>query len=202
MVRDPDGGKYRRTRSDAGLQPQIGSTAAELHEKAFRRLGVSTRLVVLDNLREGVLSADIHDPRLNPLYRDVLAHYDVTALPCKVRDPDRKGTVESGVAHAQKTPRKGKTVRATGRGAGISQSLGRTPGRYPQPWPDQPAGGGPVRRREAIAASAADGAISLLPVRTEPSARMVALNRRLCEATRDAPMQVLVPTSLRSKHYP
>jgi hypothetical protein len=81
---------------------------AELHEKAFRRLGGSPRVVVLDNLREGVLSPDFYDPGLNPLYRDVLAHYGVTALPCKVRDPDRKGKVESGVAHAQKTPLKGK----------------------------------------------------------------------------------------------
>ena len=32
----------------------------------------------------------------------------MTALPCKVRDPDRKGKVESGVGHAQKTPLKGK----------------------------------------------------------------------------------------------
>jgi hypothetical protein len=37
----------------------------------------------------------------------VLAHYGVVALPCKVRDPDRKGKVESGVGHAQKTPLKG-----------------------------------------------------------------------------------------------
>ena len=81
---------------------------AELHEKAFRRLGGSPRIAVLDNLREGVLSADVYDPCLNPLYRDVLAHYGVTALPCKVRDPDRKGKVESGVGHAQKTPLKGK----------------------------------------------------------------------------------------------
>jgi len=29
---------------------------AELHEKAFRRLGGSTRIVVSDNLREGVLA--------------------------------------------------------------------------------------------------------------------------------------------------
>jgi hypothetical protein len=64
--------------------------------------------VVLDNLREGVLSPDIYDPGLNPLYRDVLAHDSVTALPCKVRDPDRKGKVESGVNHAQMTPLKGK----------------------------------------------------------------------------------------------
>ena len=64
--------------------------------------------MVPDNLCEAVLSADIYDPGLNPLYRDVLAHYGVTALPCRVRDPDRKGKVESGVGHAQKTPLKGK----------------------------------------------------------------------------------------------
>jgi hypothetical protein len=63
--------------------------------------------MVLDNLREGVLSPDIYDPTLNPLYRDLLAHYGVVALPCRVRDPDRKGKVEAGVAHAQKTPLKG-----------------------------------------------------------------------------------------------
>jgi Integrase core domain len=120
MVRDPDSGKYRHTRL---FVMTLGSSRkcvrllafrssarvwAELHEKAFRRLGGSPRIVVLDNLREGVLSPDFYDPGLNPLYRDVLAHYGVTALPCKVRDPDRKGKVESGVAHAQKTPLKGK----------------------------------------------------------------------------------------------
>jgi transposase len=120
MVRDPDSGKYRRTRLFVlalGCSRKcvrlltFRSSArvwAELHEKAFRRLGGSTRVVVLDNLREGVLSADIYDPGLNPLYRDVLGHYGVTALPCKVRDRDRKGKVESSVAHAQKTPLKGK----------------------------------------------------------------------------------------------
>ena len=120
MVRDPDSRKYRRTRlfvltlgcsrKCVRLLVFKSSTRvwAELHEKAFRRLGGSTLVVVLDNLREGVLSPDIYDPGLNPLYRDVLAHYGVTALPCKVRDPDRKGKVESGVNHAQMTPLKGK----------------------------------------------------------------------------------------------
>jgi len=75
---------------------------AELHEKAFRRLGGATRVVVLDNLREGVLVPDIYDPTLNPLYRDVLAHYGAVALPCRIKDPDRKGKVESGVGHAQR----------------------------------------------------------------------------------------------------
>jgi hypothetical protein len=80
---------------------------AELHERAFRRLGGTVKVIVPDNLGEGVLTPDIYDPTLNPLYRDVLAHYGVVALPCRVGDPDRKGKVEAGVGHAQKTPLKG-----------------------------------------------------------------------------------------------
>jgi transposase len=119
MVRHPVTGKYRRTRlfvltlgysrKSVRLLTWHSSTErwAQLHEEAFRRLGGTVRVVVLDNLREGVLTPDIYDPTLNPLYRDVLAHYGVVALPCRVRDPDRKGKVESGVGHAQATPLKG-----------------------------------------------------------------------------------------------
>src|SRR5215472_1702584 len=103
-------------RSDAGLQPEISSllawrssarTWAELHEQAFRRLGGSPRVVVLDNLREGVAVPDLYDPTVNPLFRDVLAHYGVVALPCRIQDPDRKGKVESGIGHTKRTPLKG-----------------------------------------------------------------------------------------------
>jgi len=119
MVRDPQSGKYRRTRlfvmtlgysrKSVRLLVFRSSTRtwAELHEKAFRRLGGSPRIVVLDNLREGVLTPDLYDPILNPLFKDVLAHYGVIAMPCRIKDPDRKGKVESGVGHAQKTPLKG-----------------------------------------------------------------------------------------------
>jgi transposase len=114
MVRDPQTRKYRRTRlfvmvlgcsRKAARFLTFRSSSriwAELHEKAFRRLGGATRVVVLDNLREGVLVPDIYDPTLNPLYRDVLAHYGAVALPCRIQDPDRKGKVESGVGHAQR----------------------------------------------------------------------------------------------------
>ena len=119
MVRDADSGKYRRTRlfvltlgySRKAVRLLVHRSSAqvwaELHERAFRRLGGTTRVVVLDNLKEGVLTPDIYDPTLNPLYRDVLAHYGVVALPCRVRDPDRKGKVEAAVGHAQKTPLRG-----------------------------------------------------------------------------------------------
>ena len=119
MVRDPVSGKYKRTRlfvmtlgysrKSVRLLTWRSSSQhwAELHQEAFRRLGGTTRVMVLDNLREGVLKPDIYDPELNPLYRDTLAHYRVVALPCRVRDPDRKGKVESGIGHTQKTPLRG-----------------------------------------------------------------------------------------------
>ena len=65
------------------------------------------QVAVLDNLKEGVLTPDVYDPALNPLYRDVLAHYGVVALPCRVGHADRKGKVESAVGHTQATPLKG-----------------------------------------------------------------------------------------------
>lgn len=120
MVRDLQTGKYRRTRlfvltlgcsRKAVRLLSFRSSSriwAELHEKAFRRLGGSTRIVVLDNLKEGVLVPDIYDPALNPLFRDVLTHYGCVALPCRIQDPDRKGKVERGVGHAKNTPLKGK----------------------------------------------------------------------------------------------
>ncbi len=113
MVRHPVTRKYRRTRlfvftlgysrKSVRLLTFQSSTRrwAELHEEAFRRLGGAVRVVVLDNLREGVLTPDIYDPTLNPLYRDVLAHYGAVALPCRVGDPDRKGKVESAIDHTQ-----------------------------------------------------------------------------------------------------
>lgn len=120
MVRDPDTGKYRRTRlfvltvgfsrKSVWLLSFRSSSQiwCELHEQAFRRLGGTCRAVVLDNLKEGVLKPDIYDPQLNPLYRDMLAHYGVVGLPARVRHPDRKGKVERAVGHAQETPLKGR----------------------------------------------------------------------------------------------
>jgi transposase len=113
MVRHPETGKYRRTRlfvftlgysrKSVRLLAWKSSSRVwvELHERAFRRLGGAPRVVVLDNLKEGVLQPDVYDPTANPLYRDVLAHHGATALPCRVRHPDRKGKVEAAVGHAK-----------------------------------------------------------------------------------------------------
>src|SRR5213593_3883603 len=109
MVRHPGTGKYRRTRLfvfTLGFSRKsvrlltFASSAprwAALHEETFRRLGGTVDVVVLDNLKEGVLTPDVYDPTLNPLSRDVLAHDGVVALPCRVGAPDRKGKVESAI---------------------------------------------------------------------------------------------------------
>jgi transposase len=83
-------------------------TWAKLHEEAFRYLGGTTRYVVLDNLKEGIIKPDLYEPELNPAYASVLAHYGVVADPARVADPNRKGSVENAIQHTQDTALKGR----------------------------------------------------------------------------------------------
>ena len=113
-------GKYRRPRLFVMTLKYSGrsfrkvvwkssqETWARLHEEAFRYFGGCPQYVVLDNLKEGVIKPDIYEPDLNPVYAAMLDHYGVVADPARVRDPDRKGTVENAVQHTQNTALKGK----------------------------------------------------------------------------------------------
>lgn len=113
-------GKYRKPRlfvmtlkfSRRSFRKVVWKSSAEvwakLHEEAFRYFGGAVQYVVLDNLKEGVLKPDIYEPELNRLYAEVLRHYGVVADPARVRDPNRKGTVESAIQHTQSTALKGR----------------------------------------------------------------------------------------------
>jgi transposase len=170
MVRHPESGKYRRTRlfvmtlgySRKSVRLLVWRSSsriwAELHEKAFRRLGGSVRVLVLDNLKEGVLVPDVYDATLNPLYRDVLAHYSVTAMPCRINDPDRKGKVESGVGHAKKTPLKGMRFESLEEAQAYLDH-------WEQRWADTRIHGTTKRQ---VAAMFAEEKPSLLPLPLEP----------------------------------
>ena len=83
-------------------------TWARLHEEAFRSFGGAVCYVVLDNLKQGVLKPDLYEPQINAVYAALLSHYGVVADPCRVRDPNRKGTVESAIQHTQSTALKGR----------------------------------------------------------------------------------------------
>lgn len=113
-------GKYRRPRlfvmtlkySRRSFRKVIWKSCkevwAKLHEEAFRYFGGCVQYVVLDNLKEGVIKPDIYEPELNPVYSAMLNHYGVVADPARVRDPNRKGTVESAIQHTQDTGLKGR----------------------------------------------------------------------------------------------
>ena len=113
-------GKYKRPYlfvmtlkySGKSFRKTVWKTSQEawsrLHEEAFRALGGCPAYVVLDNLKEGVIRPDLYAPELNPVYAAMLVHYGVVADPCRVRDPNRKGTVESAIQHTQATALKGR----------------------------------------------------------------------------------------------
>ena len=170
IVREAPSGKYRRTRlfvltlgysrKTVRLLTFRSSTRiwAELHEKAFRRFGGAPHILVLDNLREGVLVPDVYDATLNPLYRDVLAHYGAVALPCRIQDPDRKGKVESAVGHAKKTPLKGQRFES------LEQAQAYLD-RWEANWADTRIHGTTKRQ---VAAMFAEEKPTLLPLPVEP----------------------------------
>jgi transposase len=83
-------------------------TWARLHEQAWRYFGGACQYVVLDNLKEGVIKPDLYEPELNAVYAATLVYYGVVADPARVRDPNRKGTVEHAIGHTQATALKGR----------------------------------------------------------------------------------------------
>ena len=77
-------------------------------ENAFRHFGGVPLLLVLDNLKAGVLKADFYDPELNPKFAAFCKHYEVTALPTRARTPEHKGKVESNIRYVKASAVKGK----------------------------------------------------------------------------------------------
>ena len=120
MTRVPGNDQYRRPRlfvmtlrySRRCFRRVVWKSSQEtwsrLHEEAWRYFGGCPSYVVLDNLKEGVIKPDLYEPELNPVYSAMLAHYGVVADPARVRDPNRKGTVENAIQHTQSTALKGR----------------------------------------------------------------------------------------------
>jgi transposase len=120
LTMDPSSKRYRRPRlfvmtlrySRRSFRRVVWKSSqqtwAELHEQAFRYFGGATQYVVLDNLKEGVIKPDLYEPELNTVYGAMLKHYQCVADPARVRDPNRKGTVEHAIQHTQNTALKGR----------------------------------------------------------------------------------------------
>lgn len=81
---------------------QSAETWQQLHIEAFRALGGVPATVVPDNLKAAVIRASfaVDEPsQLNRSYRELARHYGITIDPTPVRQPQKKGKVESAVKY-------------------------------------------------------------------------------------------------------
>jgi transposase len=78
-------------------------------ENAFWALGGVPKVVVFDNAKAVVTTADWYDPELNPKIEAFCRHYNFTLLPTRPRTPRHKGKVERGVAYVQSNALRGRT---------------------------------------------------------------------------------------------
>ena len=178
MVRHPQTGKYRRTRlfvltlahSRKAVRLLTGSRARRRGPSSTSaRFGASAArraIVVLDNLKEGVLTPDVYEPTLNPLYRDVLAHYGVVGAAVSRRRSRSQG---QGRIRASATRRRRRCTASASRRLEQAQAY---LDRWEAHWADTRIHGTTKRQVAAMfaeerpsAAAAAGRAVSLLPLR-------------------------------------
>ena len=80
---------------------QSVETFIRCHIRAFEAFCGAPKMVRLDNLKAGVTVPDFYEPIIQEQYASFLAHYGSAALPCRVRTPEHKGKVESGVKYVK-----------------------------------------------------------------------------------------------------
>jgi len=83
----------------------------DCHVRAFEFFGGVPVSVVLDNLKAGVVKADIYDPTLNRAYGELERHYGFVADPAKAGKAKHKGKVERGVPVVRKHLLAGRSFR-------------------------------------------------------------------------------------------
>jgi transposase len=83
---------YVEATADQSLASWTGS-----HARSFEYFGGVPERVVPDNLKSGVNKACRYEPDINPTYREMGAYYQTVIMPARVRHPQDKAKVESGV---------------------------------------------------------------------------------------------------------
>ena len=72
------------------------------HVRLFEHLGGVPELVVIDNLKSGVIKSNRYDPDITPAYNQMLSHYKTAAMPARVYTPKDKAKAENGVLIIQR----------------------------------------------------------------------------------------------------
>jgi transposase len=88
---------FAEATSSQQLHCWIGS-----HMRAFEFFGGTTKLVIPDNCRTGVIKACRYEPDLNRTYHEMAQHYGVAIMPARPYRPRDKAKAESGVQIVQR----------------------------------------------------------------------------------------------------
>ena len=86
------------------VQPVIGcdqSSWVAAHVAAFAFFGGVPAQIRLDNLKTGVVRADIYDPQLNRAYAELAVHYATLLDPCRAGKPKDKPRVERNMPYVR-----------------------------------------------------------------------------------------------------
>jgi transposase len=76
---------------------QTVKTFIKCHINAFKYFGGAPKTVKIDNLKAAILEAHFYEPLQQDTYRQFGEHYGFDCIPCRVREPQEKGKVESGI---------------------------------------------------------------------------------------------------------
>ena len=76
---------------------QSVETFINCHMNAFTFFGGVPRYIKIDNLKAAVLNANFYEPVFQTLYKSFAEYCGFKPLPCRVRKPQEKGKVESGI---------------------------------------------------------------------------------------------------------
>jgi len=83
------------------VQRQDVSTFLRCHINAFEFFKGVPKTIKIDNLKSGVLHANFYEPTIQREYANMLHYYGSSLITCKVKYPEEKGKVESGIKYVK-----------------------------------------------------------------------------------------------------
>jgi len=90
---------------------QTVETFVQCHEHAFKYFNGVPKYVKIDNLKAAVLEANFYETNYQVLYKKFADYYGFSPLPCRVREPQEKGKVESGIKYVKRNFFAGRTFK-------------------------------------------------------------------------------------------
>jgi transposase len=76
-------------------------TFIQCHINAFNYFGGIPQYIKIDNLKAAILKTNFYEPIYQELYKNLASHYGFHPLPCRIRRPNDKGKVESGIKYVK-----------------------------------------------------------------------------------------------------